>query len=64
MKKDVLEFLNELCLSCNAIERNLVRIGPMIFCRPCWEKYFGGKQQYNTNSPEYKRWISLYKVVR
>lgn len=61
MVKDILEYNNAECLSCSVIDDTMIKIGPMIFCRSCWIREFGKFSKYDTQSPQYKKWIEIYK---
>jgi hypothetical protein len=57
---------NASCLSCNKIRREMIMVGPMIFCSPCFEKEFKNEITLATFSvastnPKYRTWLKKYK---
>jgi len=60
---------NTPCLCCDGIDKEMVKIDPMPFCKICAEKLFlSDPEVYNSktgkvdsNSKVYKEWLKKYK---
>lgn len=63
----VANIYNSKCLCCSDLEKEMVKVGPMVFCPECFKLEFIDKGVYNTktseiatNSQEYKGWLEAY----
>lgn len=59
---------NSICLCCGKMDKEMVKIGPMVFCTTDFKSEFVLTGIYNEDSGEvdnnskiYKKWIELYK---
>lgn len=59
---------NSQCLKCDTINKEMVKVGPMIFCNNCFtvefvdtKVYKVRKKEVPTKSKRYKDWLYAYK---
>ena len=62
---------NSRCLKCDSIEKEMVKVGPMVFCNDCFIAEFINSEVYDTtseevpnNCEEYKDWLACYKKYK
>jgi hypothetical protein len=63
---NIREYHNASCLSCDRVRKNMVIVGPMVFCSPCFEKEFKNEItlanfSVASTNPKYKAWLKKYK---
>jgi hypothetical protein len=57
---------NASCLKCEKVRKEMIMVGPMIFCSPCFEEEFKNEIvladfSVNSTNPRYKEWLKKYK---
>jgi len=65
-----LYIFNSRCLKDGKVEEEMVKVGPMIFCKKCFTKEFIETEAYDnetgivpSDSKEYKKWLVKYKKL-
>ena len=52
---------NPECLKCGPTFYDKYRVGPMVFCSICLNMFKIVNSEVDPDSPEYKKWIKIYK---
>lgn len=69
---DVRVVPNAVCLRCESVEKEMVRVGPMFFCSMCFKVEFlntmsitviNNKQSVSEESLIYQKWLKIYKEL-
>ncbi len=55
---------NSSCLKCDCVERNMVKVGVLVFCEKHFQEEFKSESDYNKGKdcPVYKKWLDVYKL--
>ncbi len=63
----VASIYNSQCLKCDILKKEMIKVGPMVFCPKCFEDEFVQNGSYNTKTGEintknkdYQAWLEVY----
>ena len=56
---------NSSCLKCDCVEREMVKVGVLVFCHIHFNEEFKSEDDYKNgkDSPIYKKWLDKYKEM-